>query len=64
MTAQTDLSISAPSDSQTNLKFQLIEKSLKKCQFQQDALIEVLHAAQETFGHLDEEVLDYVSLCS
>lgn len=62
MTAQTDLSISAPSDSQTNLKFQLIEKSLKKCQFQQDALIEVLHAAQETFGHLDEEVLDYVSL--
>ncbi len=44
------------------LKFQLIDKTLKKFQFQQDALIEVLHTAQETFGHLDEEVLDYVSL--
>ncbi len=44
------------------LKFQLVDKSLKKCQFQQDALIEVLHSAQEAFGHLDEEILDYVSL--
>jgi bidirectional [NiFe] hydrogenase diaphorase subunit len=44
------------------LKFQLIDKSLKKHQYQQDALIEVLHTAQETFGHLDEDILDYVSL--
>lgn len=44
-----------------DLKYQLIDKSLKKFQFQQDALIEVLHTAQETFGHLDEEILDYVS---
>jgi bidirectional [NiFe] hydrogenase diaphorase subunit len=46
---------------ESDLKFQLIDKSLKKFQFQQDALIEVLHAAQETFGHLDESILDYVS---
>lgn len=46
---------------ENELKFQLIDKSLKKFQFQQDALIEVLHAAQETFGHLDEDILDYVS---
>jgi bidirectional [NiFe] hydrogenase diaphorase subunit len=46
---------------ESDLKYQLIDKSLKKFQFQQDALIEVLHAAQETFGHLDESILDYVS---
>ena len=45
-----------------NLKLQILDKALKKCQYQQDALIEVLHTAQETFGHLDEEVLDYVSI--
>jgi bidirectional [NiFe] hydrogenase diaphorase subunit len=48
-------------NSESDLKLQLIDKSLKKFQFQQDALIEVLHAAQETFGHLDESILDYVS---
>ncbi|WP_305044291.1 bidirectional hydrogenase complex protein HoxE [Geoalkalibacter sp.] len=45
-----------------NPRLQLLEKSLKKFHYQQDALIEVLHIAQETFGHLDEEILDYVSL--
>lgn len=44
------------------LKLQLLDKSLKKCQYQQDALIEVLHTAQEAFGHLDEDILDYVSI--
>jgi bidirectional [NiFe] hydrogenase diaphorase subunit len=44
-----------------DLKFKLIDKTLKRFQFQQDALIEILHAAQEAFGHLDDEVLDYVS---
>ena len=44
------------------LKLQLLDKSLKKSQYRQEALIEVLHAAQETFGHLDEEILDYVSI--
>ncbi len=44
------------------LKLQLLDKTLKKSQYQQDALIEVLHTAQETFGHLDEDILDYVSI--
>lgn len=44
------------------LKLQLLDQALKKCQYQQDALIEVLHTAQETFGHLDDEVLDHVSI--
>lgn len=61
--------VTSPSPSQPcpgvktpNLKLQILDKALKKCQYQQDALIEVLHTAQETFGHLDEEVLDYVSI--
>jgi len=60
MSAETASSFNK--DDGQNLKFQLIDKTLKKIQFQQDALIEVLHTAQETFGHLNEEVLDYVSL--
>lgn len=61
MAAQTASTVNTSGSSGQDLKFQLIDKSLKKFQFQQDALIEVLHTAQETFGHLDEEVLDYVS---
>ncbi len=53
---------SAPGGKGQNLKLQILDKALKRCQYQQDALIEVLHTAQETFGHLDEEVLDYVSI--
>ncbi len=53
---------SVKQDVMQDLRFQLIDKALKKLQFQQDALIEILHAAQEAFGHLDEEILDYVSL--
>ncbi len=61
MNAPAASSVPATTDDSQQLRFQLIDKSLKKCQYQQDALIEVLHAAQETFGHLDEEILDYVS---
>ncbi|MDO3376621.1 bidirectional hydrogenase complex protein HoxE [Geoalkalibacter halelectricus] len=50
------------STSKDNTRLQLLDKSLKRFQYQQDALIEVLHAAQESFGHLDAEILDYVSI--
>lgn len=46
---------------EVDFRFQVLDRALKKSQFQQDALIEVLHTAQEAFGHLDEVVLDYVS---
>ncbi|SDL47420.1 NAD(P)-dependent nickel-iron dehydrogenase diaphorase component subunit HoxE [Geoalkalibacter ferrihydriticus] len=49
-------------DNSQKLKLQLLDKSLKRYQYQQDALIEILHTAQETFGHLDEAILDYVSI--
>ena len=38
-----------------------VDRTLKRFQYQQDALIEVLHAAQESFGYLDEDVMSYVA---
>ena len=42
-------------------RFKLIDRTLKRFNFQQDALIEVLHTAQESFGFLDEDLLIYVA---
>jgi len=42
-------------------RYKLIDRTLKRYQFQQDALIEVLHTAQEAFGYLDKDLLIYVA---
>jgi len=42
-------------------RFKLIDRSLKRFNYQQDALIEVLHTAQESFGYLTEDLLIYVA---
>jgi len=42
-------------------RFKILDTTLKRCQFQQDALIEVLHKAQELFGYLEMDVLFYVA---
>ncbi|MBP7690762.1 MAG: bidirectional hydrogenase complex protein HoxE [Anaerolineales bacterium] len=42
-------------------RFKLIDRALKRLQFRQDALIEVLHTAQEAFGYLDDDVLLYAA---
>lgn len=42
-------------------RFKLIDRTLKRFQYQQDALIEVLHIAQENFGFLSEDLLIYVA---
>ncbi len=42
-------------------RFQLIDRTLKRLQYRQDALIEVLHTAQEAFGYLAEDLLIYVA---
>jgi bidirectional [NiFe] hydrogenase diaphorase subunit len=42
-------------------RFKLIDRTLKRFQFQQDALIEVLHTAQEAFGFLEDDLLIYVA---
>ncbi len=41
-------------------RFKLLDVAIKRHQFRQDALIEVLHYAQELFGYLDSDVLVYV----
>lgn len=42
-------------------RFKLIDRTLKRFQYQQDALIEVLHTAQEAFGFLEDDLLVYVA---
>lgn len=42
-------------------RFKVIDRTLKRLQYQQDALIEVLHTAQESFGFLSPDLLIYVA---
>ncbi|HEX7654121.1 MAG TPA: bidirectional hydrogenase complex protein HoxE [Verrucomicrobiae bacterium] len=43
-------------------RFKILEVHMKKHQFRQDALIEILHKAQELFGYLEEDLLLFVAL--
>jgi bidirectional [NiFe] hydrogenase diaphorase subunit len=38
-------------------RYKLLEATMKKYQYQPDALIEVLHSAQQLFGFLEEDLL-------
>lgn len=42
-------------------RMRMVDRALKRIQNRPDALIEVLHVAQESFGHLSPEVLGYVA---
>ena len=42
-------------------RFKILEAHIKKHQFKQDALIEVLHKAQELFGYLEDDLLLFVA---
>jgi bidirectional [NiFe] hydrogenase diaphorase subunit len=42
-------------------RFKILDTALRRWQFQQDALIEVLHRAQDLFGFLEPDVLLYVA---
>ncbi len=42
-------------------RFRVIDMAMKRSGYSQEALIEVLHKIQETFGYLDDEVLSYVT---
>jgi bidirectional [NiFe] hydrogenase diaphorase subunit len=48
----------APADDRRQ---RILDAALKRTAFQQDALIEVLHAAQNAFGYLTPELLWYVA---
>ena len=66
MPTQSSVAKSATRDSKNappndDPRFKLIDRTLKRFQFEQDALIEVLHTAQESFGYLDKDLLIYVA---
>lgn len=42
-------------------RFKILEAHMKKYQFKQDALIEVLHKAQELFGFLEDDLLLFIA---
>lgn len=42
-------------------RFRMLETQIKRQQYRQDALIEVLHKAQELFGFLDDGLLLFVA---
>jgi bidirectional [NiFe] hydrogenase diaphorase subunit len=42
-------------------RFKILEAHMKKYQFKQDALIEVLHKAQELFGYLEDDLLLFIA---
>jgi bidirectional [NiFe] hydrogenase diaphorase subunit len=42
-------------------RFKLLDAAMKKHQFQADALLEVLHTAQELFGFLQDDLLTYIA---
>ncbi|HTX20237.1 MAG TPA: bidirectional hydrogenase complex protein HoxE [Candidatus Aquilonibacter sp.] len=43
-------------------RFKILEAHMKKHQFRHDALIEILHKAQELFGYLEDDLLLFVSI--
>jgi bidirectional [NiFe] hydrogenase diaphorase subunit len=42
-------------------RFKILETQMKRYQFKQDSLIEILHRAQELFGYLDEGLLIFIA---
>jgi len=42
-------------------RFKILEAQMKKHQFRHDALIEILHKAQELFGYLEDDLLLFVA---
>ncbi|MBF2062884.1 MAG: bidirectional hydrogenase complex protein HoxE [Calothrix sp. C42_A2020_038] len=47
-------------NSGTDKRIQILDATIKRYQYQQDALIEVLHKAQE-FGYLENDILLYIA---
>jgi bidirectional [NiFe] hydrogenase diaphorase subunit len=41
--------------------YRYLDATMKRYQYQQDALIEVLHKVQEQFGYLEEDLLLYIA---
>jgi bidirectional [NiFe] hydrogenase diaphorase subunit len=53
--------VSAAEHPSGDQRFQRLDAAMKKHQYQADALLEVLHTAQELFGHFDHDLLYYIA---
>jgi bidirectional [NiFe] hydrogenase diaphorase subunit len=42
-------------------RFAVLDKAVRRARYAQDQLIELLHVAQDIFGHLDDDVLVYLA---
>lgn len=51
----------AAKDQKPDKRFKVLDITMKRSQYRQDALIEILHKAQEAFGYLEEDVLAYIA---
>jgi bidirectional [NiFe] hydrogenase diaphorase subunit len=51
----------APPHPSGDRRFKILETTIKRHHHRQDALIEVLHAAQELFGYLEPDLLYFVA---
>jgi bidirectional [NiFe] hydrogenase diaphorase subunit len=60
MIQEKESSVSEPHAS-GDKRFKLLDAAMKKHQFQADALLEVLHTAQELFGFLQADLLMYIA---
>lgn len=49
------------SDKNVDKSFQILDIAIKRNHYRQEFLIEILHTAQEAFGYLDLDVLEYVA---
>ena len=58
---KSDTAVAATSLSKTDPRLKLIAARLKKENYRPDALIEILHTAQNAYGYLPKEVLVYIT---
>jgi len=58
MTTATPVVLSHPSGDK---RLKMLDATMKRHQYQQDALIEILHKAQELYGYLENDLLLYIA---
>jgi bidirectional [NiFe] hydrogenase diaphorase subunit len=52
---------SVPEHPSGDKRLKMLDATIKRHQYQQDALIEILHKAQELFGYLETDLLLYIA---
>jgi bidirectional [NiFe] hydrogenase diaphorase subunit len=50
----------SPQERSDDKRWRIVETQMRRLGYKPDALIEVLHSAQEAFGFLDDDALEYI----